>query len=400
MDNYINVNKKGILMYQTIDNKVVDNVTFYTKGRAWVEINLKHLKCNIKSLKSLLPNNCEIIAVIKANAYSIGDITFSKVLNENGINNFAVATVVEAINLRKHDIKGEILIFGYTHPFDFDLLIDFDLTQTVIDYEYAKLLDSYGKQIKVHIKIDTGMHRLGELSSNLLDIERIYQCNNLIIQGSYTHLCVSNSLDSSDIAYTQLQINNFYHVINHLKSYGYNPGKMHIQSSYGILNYPTIQCDAVRCGILLHGVFSKENETTKLKISLNPILSIKARIVIIKSIQKGDPVGYNRNFVATDTMRISVISIGYADGIPRNLSNGHVIVNGVKAPIIGDICMDQIIIDITHIHNVKIGDIVTLLGQDGNEIITAEEIAAKCNTITNELIACLGDRLEHIYLDE
>ncbi|BCJ95014.1 membrane bound serine racemase VanT [Anaerocolumna cellulosilytica] len=370
----------------------------YPKSRAWLELSINNLHHNVQVLTSLLPHNCHIMGVVKANAYGHGDIRVSRELNKMGISTFAVATIAEAIHLRKHKIKGDILVFGYTHPKDFKYLVKYNLTQTIVDYDYARTLSTFGSRIKVHIKIDTGMHRLGESFENLHNIEEIYHLAGLKITGIYSHLSVSDSYLEADITFTQTQISSFFNTMDKLEEKGIDTGKIHIQSSYGLLNYPELACDYARIGIALYGVLSAPDKMLKEKVSLKPVLSLKARVVTVKSIKKGETVSYGRDFTAPDTMVIAVVSIGYADGIPRNLNNGSLLIKGMKAPIVGRICMDQLMIDITRIPNIGQDDVVTIIGTDGQLTITAEEVAAECGTITNELLSRLSERLKRVFI--
>lgn len=367
-------------------------------GRAWIEINLTNLKENVNALKAILPNSCILMAVVKANAYGHGDVRVARELNKNGVYSFAVATLAEAVELRRRGIKGEILIFGYTHPQDFKYLIRYSLIQTVVDYEYAQTLNSYGKLVKVHIKIDTGMHRLGENYNNVSNLAAIFGLNNLKIQGTFTHLSVSDSNEPEDITFTGMQIAHFYETVKKLKDLGLDPGRLHVQSSYGVLNYPELECDYARIGIALYGVLSSATDSVKVKVDLKPVLSVKARIVMTKSIEKGDTVSYGRMYSASGNRKIATVTIGYADGIPRNLKDGYVLVKGRKAPIVGRICMDQLMIDVTDIPASEPDDIVTVIGMEDNVRIRAEEIASKSGTITNELLTRLGNRLSRTYV--
>ncbi|WFR60047.1 serine racemase VanT catalytic subunit [Anaerocolumna sp. AGMB13025] len=370
-----------------------------TKGRAWIEINLENLRGNTEALQAVLPKDCTLMAVVKANAYGHGDIHIAKELNRIGIHSFAVATLTEGVNLRRNGVKGEILIFGYTHPQDFKYLVKYDLIQTVVDYDYAQTLNRFGQTIKVHIKIDTGMHRLGENYTNLTNLEGIFQLANLMIEGTYTHLSVSDGRTLEDIEFTKGQINHFYKTVRRLNDLGYDPGKLHIQSSYGVLNYPELHCDYARVGIALYGVLSSDQDTTRVLVNLKPVLSVKARIVMTKILDKGEAVSYGRTFTAREDRNIAVVTIGYADGIPRNMEEGQVLVKGFKAPIIGRICMDQLMIDITDIPQIEPDDIVTVIGREGSAFIGAEEVAEKSGTITNELLTRLGNRLNRIYIE-
>lgn len=363
------------------------------QNRAWLEINLDNLEHNVNQIKSIIPDKCKIMAIVKANAYGHGMIEIAKKLNEIGIQDFAVATLSEGINLRKNNIKGNILILGYTDLKDVEYIIKYDLIQTIVDYEYAKKIEQMklGDKLKVHIKINTGMNRIGESYKNIDNLIKTYQIKNIEILGTYSHLCVADSLKSDDVEFTNEQINNFFECIDKIKSLGYDTGKIHIQASYGILNYTNLNCDFVRPGIIMYGVYNEDEP--KVKLDLRPVLSLKSRITSVKEIEEDESVSYGRTFIAKTKKRIATVCIGYADGYPRNLGNKdvQVMVNGQFAEIIGRICMDQLIIDVSQIKEIHQGDIVTLIGKQ-NEI-SAELIASKADTITNELLSRLGSRL-------
>lgn len=361
------------------------------QDRAWIEINLDNLENNVEQIKSIIPKNCKIMAIVKANAYGHGIIEISKKLNEIGIQDFAVATLSEGIILRENNIKGNILILGYTDIKDINSVIKYDLTQTIVDYEYAKRIEEMklNNKLKAHIKINTGMNRIGESYKNIDNLIKIYQMKNLYILGTYSHFSVADSLEKEDVEFTNSQINNFFTLIDKIKSLGYDTGKIHIQASYGILNYPNLNCDFVRPGIIMYGVYN--NTETKTKINIKPVLSLKARITSVKEIEQGETVSYGRTFKANENKKIATVSIGYGDGYPRNLGNKNVkvLVNGEYAEVIGRICMDQLIIDVSNIKEIKTGDIVTLIGKE----IPVEDIARKADTNTNEILCRLGDRL-------
>jgi len=369
------------------------------ESRAWVEIDLSALQHNSRVLQAMLPEQCELMAVVKANAYGHGDVEVSKALNSAGIHSFAVATLSEGIHLRRNGIKGTILILGYTNPGDSACLLHYKLTQTIISYSHAKELNESGKKIKVHLKLDTGMHRLGIDVLNLSEIEQIYECKNLVIEGVFSHLSVSDSLTEEDVIYTQSQIDQFFETTAYLQAKGYQTGNLHIQASYGILNYPDLPCDYARAGIALYGVLSG-NHMLRSDVELQPVLSLKARVAMVKQITPGESVSYGRIFTADTTMKIAIVTIGYADGIQRNLfkKDSYVLLRGQKAPIIGRICMDQLMVDITNIETVMPNDIVTIIGQDGNEQIRCEDFAEQCGTITNEVLNRLGSRLNYKFI--
>lgn len=376
-----------------------------SKPRAWAEINLNYLRHNLKELKSVLPDTCDIMAVVKANAYGHGGPKVAKFLAGEGVRYFAVAANSEGIALRKQGVLVEILVLGYTPPEGFSDLARYRLTQTVVSVDYAEELNhysrKYGKKMNVHIKIDTGMSRLGELNDNIEHICSMYRHANLQVTGTYSHLSVSDSQKEEDILYTKQQIDRYHKVIEHVRKAGLDPGILHIQSSYGILNYPGIRYGLARPGIALYGLLSKEDDRPNVKIHLRPVLSLKAIVSQVKTIQADTPVGYGRNYVPLQASRIAVVSIGYADGISRALfeQDGYVLVRGQKANIVGNICMDQLMINVTHIDEVQAGDTVTLIGQDGKETITAGQIARRCGTVTNEVLSSIGNRVDRIYID-
>lgn len=364
--------------------------------RAWIEINLAHLEHNIKAIRQTLPEKCEIMAVVKADAYGHGIHAVIKCLEKNNISSYAVATLEEAVQLRKYGVKGEILILGYTPCVNVPILNKFNLTQTVIDAKYANELDCFGKLIQIHIKVNTGMNRLGENCHHTDEIASIFDCKNLKIKGIYTHLCVSDRINESDTEFTYGQINRYYELLDGLKEKGLAIPKTHIQSSYGILNYPELHCDYARIGIALYGVLSMPGEV-RCPLDLQAVLSLKSKVALVRTVLSGESVGYGRSFTAEHDMKIAVISIGYADGYPRNLSGtGHVLIRGKKVSIVGRICMDQLTVDVTEAPEICRGDIVTLIGRDDADIITAEEVATSSETITNEILCRLGHRLKKI----
>ena len=370
------------------------------KGRAWIELDKKNLYHNIEVLENLLPAGCKLMPAVKANAYGHGAVCISKALNQMGIDRFCVASISEGIELRKGGICGEILILGYTHPDAFPLLRKYNFIQTVVNYRYAKLLNKYGKPLRVHIKIDTGMHRLGERAEHVKTIARIFQMKNLNIEGAFTHLCVSDSVSPKDKAYTESQGKAFYQVLSDLKKMGYFCPDIHLLASYGLIHYPELSGNYARVGIALYGVLSNRKDMQQCKLPLLPVLSVKARIAAVKDLYKGESLGYGLSYTAAENRKIAVLPIGYADGIPRDLScgKGNVIIKGQPAPIIGRICMDQMMIDITNIPKVSEGDIAILIGKSGNAEITAYDIAEQTDTITNEILSRLGSRLERLMI--
>ena len=367
-------------------------------GRAWIELDMENLRHNCEVLQKLLPDGCHLMPALKANAYGHGAVLIARELNAIGIRAFCVASLEEGVMLRRNGIKGDILILGYTYPEDFYLLRKYRLTQTVLDTEYAELLNSCGYKIHVHIAIDTGMHRLGERCDNTYGIIGIFKCKNLVIDGMYTHLCAADSTDERGTDYTNMQIVAFYEVVRLIKAEGIKCPMLHIQSSYGIINYPNLKCDYARIGIAIYGLLSRRSDTENCSIDLRPVLSVKARVSATKKLSAGESAGYGLQYTAPCDMKIAVISIGYADGIPRALScgKGSILIDGEKAPIIGRICMDQLTVDVTDIPSVKRDDIAMIIGKSRNSQIAACELAEEADTITNEILSRLGERLTRV----
>lgn len=373
-------------------------VKSYQEGRAWIEISRENLHYNIRMLQGLLPPDCQLMPAVKANAYGHGAVLIAKELNACGIKSCCVATAMEGAELRKNGVAGEILVLGYTHPDQFYMLGKYRLIQTVVDYSYAKLLDAYGTKLKVHIKIDTGMHRLGMYCGNMAEIIQVFRCRNLVVEGIYTHLCASDDTTPKGREYTYLQGKKFHRVIAQLENSGYACPKIHLQSSYGILHYPELAGDYARPGIALYGMLSRRGDLAQAGISLRPVLSVKARVALVKKLSKGESAGYGLQYVADKDKKIAVLSIGYADGVPRSLSfgGGSVLAGSGTAPIIGSICMDQMLVDITDIPDVGQGDVATVIGRSGDREISVYDLAEQEGTITNEIVSRLGNRLGRV----
>ena len=369
----------------------------YEKGRAWIELSRENLGQNVETLRRLAGGR-KLMPVLKADAYGHGAVLIAEQLQDMGIDAFCVASVAEGVALRKNGITGDILILGYTHPKDFFLLRRYRLIQTAVDCDYAERLNRYGKKIKVHIKIDTGMHRLGERAENDEKIVRLFGLKNLQIDGVYTHLCADETREPADFSFTEKQKEEFDRVVTMLRREGYSGFKTHLSASYGLFNYPQLGGDYVRVGIALYGVLSERPGEEFESASLCPVLSCLARIVSVKDVYRGESVGYGLAYQAQRPMRVAVLAIGYADGLPRELSCGvgSVLIHGRRAPVVGRICMDQTIVDVSGIPDVKAGETGTVIGKSRREEITAYELAEKAETITNEILSRLGKRLERM----
>ncbi len=372
----------------------------YARGRAWLELDCAALRKNVEALRKRLPASCKLMPAVKADAYGHGVQWIAKELQKAGVDAFCVACVQEGIQLRTQGIDGVILVLGYTHPQQFELLNTYGLTQTVIDDHYAKQLNAYGKKIHVHIGIDTGMHRLGIRSECVDQVLAVYQMEHLCVDGLFTHLCAADTMDARDTSYTKDQAEAFYRLAGRLKELGYPCPKLHMQASYGVFHYPEYAGDYARVGIALYGVLSTKEDTIRWQEELQPVLSLKARIATVKTLYQGESAGYGIQFTAKHDMRIATLAIGYADGLPRTLSSGvgSVLVDGQRAPVVGRICMDQTIVDVSGILHVQAGDEAVLIGQSGSQEISVCDIAAQAGTITNEILSRMGARLERVCL--
>ena len=320
------------------------------KLRCWLEINLSFLKNNIERIKSIISKNTDIICVLNANAYGFGAFQISNYLSKIGIKYFAVGTLQEALYLRNSGlIEEEIIILGWTPVCEKETLIKYKLTQTLIDYEYAKRLNKLPNVVKCHIKIDLGMNRFG--IKNLEEIINCYKFKNLKIEGIFSELSRVNEFGLEADNYTKNQINNFNNIIKDLKEKGIDVGLKHLMNSFGILRFKENCYDLVRVGLLMYGICpdpkNKEIDRLLRENNFKPIASLKCKIMTIKDIEKGQKVGYNAKYSSFQKEKIATISIGYADGLNFSSSkNGlKVIVKDNLFPIIGNICMDTTIIN-------------------------------------------------------
>lgn len=365
------------------------------KERAWIELDLDNLAHNAEALRAAMPAGCELMAVVKAAAYGHGAFETVVCLERIGVRAFAVATADEGIKLRKYGICGEILVLGYTSPERARELKKYCLTQTLVSYEHALAMNSAGVRLRAHLKLDTGMHRLGFDCADKEKLLEVFCMKNLEISGIFTHLSAADSLAEDDVCFTRLQIERFDYAVDGLRAAGVNVQRTHIQSSYGLLNYPEIRADYVRAGVALYGVLSAKGET-RLRLDLRPVLSLRSRVVQIRKVKSGESVGYGRAFTAEKDCTIAIISIGYADGLPRSISGGGIVIGGQRAEIVGRVCMDQIAVDVTGIAGVQVGTEVTVIGEG----ILAEEVAQSAGSITNELLSRIGSRVRCVVKEE
>lgn len=366
------------------------------RGRAWREIDLSALRHNAQALEALLPEGCGLMAVLKAEAYGHGAVRSARCLQRAGVRAFAAACLAEGIALRKGGVRGTILILGYTPPEAVPLLRRWRLTQTVADETHGHALADMGLPLRVHLALDTGMHRLGLPAEDVGGLVRLYARRELKIDGVFSHLCVAD--DPEQEAETQAQLRRFFAAVERLREMGLSPGKVHIQASYGLLNLPPQPCSYVRAGIVLYGVRSGGAPPRQWP-ELRPVLSLRARVACVRTLRPGDRAGYGLAFRAERETRLAVLAIGYADGLPRELSQrgGRVLLHGQSCPMVGRMCMDQLFVDATDAPEVRPGDTATLIGRDGEAFLPAEELAERCGTITNELLSRLGGRARLLF---
>ncbi len=373
---------------------------------AWVEINLTNLKHNIQEIKGLLKGNEEVVGIIKADAYGHGAVRVAKTLQENGVDYFGVATLKEARELRVAGIKGKIMILGLTQSKDWHVILDYDLVSVLCDLNNARVLSEVAiknnKTAEVFIAVDTGMGRIGYLIEDERDrikaIDEILEISSLPgikIQGLFSHM---STADARDKDFSQKQERLFLNFEEACRDAGITFPTRTLANSASTMEIPSVYYDLVRPGIILYGCYPSE-EVSKEAIDLKPVMSVKANIIQLKEVGPGFSVGYGRSFVSKRKSKIATLPVGYADGLPRPYSQvGKVIVQGQEAPIAGNICMDQCMVDVTDVPGVTLGDEVILMGSQGERTITAEEIGRATGTINYEILCAFGQRLEKLYI--
>lgn len=371
--------------------------------RSWVEVDMAQLKNNYLIYKKSLGTDADVMAVIKADAYGHGDVQVARLLSQCGVHLFAVSNIDEAVGLREAGIEGEILILGYSAVSYAKTLLTYDLTQAVVSEEYAKALSNEKIKIKCQFAIDTGMNRIGLDGDNIEECEHIIReySNLLNVNGIFTHLCVADTDTDECNHFTTCQISKFKAVAERILDL--NLPYMHCCNSAGGLFY--LKNDdmfanigkVVRLGIVLYGL--KPDERNVLPDGIEPALEWKSQISIVKDVHQGETIGYGRTFKVTKESRIATVTTGYADGFNRLLSNkGFVMINGYKAPIVGRVCMDQTMVDVTGIPDVKMGTRVTLIGKSGNLHYTADDMARDIGTIGYEVLCNISKRVQRFFV--
>ena len=380
------------------------------KPLTWAEIDLKAIAHNITELNNLTPADTRFMAVVKANAYGHGAVAVAECAVKAGAAVLGVARVSEAIELREAGLNLPILLFGYTPPELVAKLLAYDLTPTVYSLQaaesYAHAAAAEGKRLNVHVKIDTGMGRLGLLpdefriatgdSDKAIDeIRSIAGLADLNIEGIYTHFATA---DSADKSYANEQLQRFLDFKQKLRKNSLLPPVMHAANSAAVIELPDSHLDMVRPGISLYGLYPSE-EVDKTRIALKPAMTLKTRIIQLKKVPAGFKVSYGATFKTEFPTTIATVPVGYADGFNRLFSSrGHMLVRGRKAPIVGRVCMDLTMLDVGHIKDVRMEDEVVVFGRQENEAITADDIASSLNTINYEVVSTIMPRVERIYL--
>lgn len=375
-----------------------------------IEVNLNQLKANLETVKSNLSKGTDIIAVVKANAYGHGDIGVSKYLEEScQIRTFAVAGLDEALRLREGGIKSDILVLSYIDPEDLALAVNNNITIALISPEHAIAMSNkageLGVKAKAHLKINTGMNRVGfdcKTFKQLMVIAGAYKLPNLDFTGIFSHFSSSDDLSKGAEPYTQLQLERFEKVLQYLSEQGIKVGLRHISNSGAIGKYKFANFDAVRCGALMYGY----NTAVDAKMNVKPVMQWKAAISTVRTVGFGDAISYSRTFVAKEEMKIATICIGYADGLPRSLSNkGTVLIHGVKCQCLGLVCMDQMMVDVSKVTDeIKMGDEAVIIGEsrsdDGSKLLvqTADDVAAMAGTCMHDVLSSIQSRVERVYL--
>lgn len=379
----------------------------------WAQIDLNAYAHNIKELRHITRPAARLMAVVKANAYGHGAVELSRLALQNGASYLGVARINEAVALRNSGINAPILMLGYSPPKLAETLIEYELTQTVYHYRTAKALSErarhVGKKIKIHIKVDSGMGRLGFVlppsgiditdegsgESCLEQILSITRLAGLQVEGIFTHFATA---DSADKSYANRQLERFVDFMHRLATAGLQPPLIHAANSAALIDMPAAHLDLVRPGIATYGLYPSA-EINKSAVDLKPVMALKSRIIHLKKVPAGFYVSYGITHRTPKPTTIATVPVGYADGFNRLLSSqGHMLVHGQRVPIIGRVCMDLTMLDVGKVSGVQLEDEVVVFGQQADEAITADELAAQLNTINYEIVSTITARVPRVYI--
>lgn len=375
-----------------------------TYSRVYAKIDLDAVAWNMEQMKKNLKEGTEMVAVIKTDGYGHGAVQVASMLESyDYVWGYAVATLDEAVVLRAAEIQKPILVLGCIFPDQYWEMLKYEIRMNVYTKEMAEAISALavekGEQAYVHIKLDTGMARLGFSAeeSSIEEIKEIAELPNLVLEGVFTHFAKA---DEEDKTFTMMQLEKFEWMTQRLEEEGVTFPYVHASNSAGIIDVRRADYNLVRAGIAIYGLYPSE-EVDKERVQLKPALSLKSHIAFVKDIPAGTPVSYGGDFVSEHQMRIATIPIGYGDGYPRSLSDtGYVLIRGKKAPIIGRICMDQFMVDVSDIPEVKFGDKVTLIGSNQEEYLPVEKLSELSGRFNYEFVCDLGKRIPRVYVQD
>ncbi len=365
----------------------------------WAEIDLDKLKDNISAIREYVSPKTKIMAVVKADGYGHGSVEIGDVLLKNGADLFAVSTLNEALILRRYYPTTDILILGYTPDNHARTLIENNFIQTIYDAQQSHVFNDIAKKMnramRVHIKIDTGMGRLGirPNTDGIHEIYKIFECENMAVEGIYTHF---STADWENKEYTYRQNDMFWYIITLLENKGLSIPFKHVSNSSAIIDLPQMNYDMVRAGVMLYGIYPSDH-VKKQNIALQEVMALKSYIAYVKNLPVGSDIGYGRTYTTTKESKIATLPVGYADGYTRLYAgDAKILYGGHRYPIVGSICMDQCMVDMSG-SDAKIGEEVTLIGKDGNQSIAMEEMSTWMGTIPYETMCMIGKRVPRVY---
>ena len=368
----------------------------------WAEICLDRLAHNVREARRVTPSSSMIMAAVKADGYGHGAVESSKVFLVNGADRLATATLGEAVQLRRHGVEAPILVLGYVPEYLYPLLLQHGVSATVYRLDHAEALSrsavNDGIEAVVHVKVDTGMGRLGfgvdEAADAVIEIDSL---PGITVEGVFTHFAVS---DEADKTYTRAQYGKYMRVIKELDDKGFDVPVKHVSNSAAVIDMPEYSLDMVRPGIMLYGIYPSPHVDQK-KVELVPAMTLKAKVSHVKTVPPGTGISYGLTHVTDRESRIATVPVGYADGYRRGLSNvGWVAIHGRRAPVVGRVCMDQCMVDVTDGGKVEAGDAVTLFGDGSDGAPTVEEVADRLGTIAHEVTCGVGRRVPRVYIKE
>lgn len=374
--------------------------------RTWADIDLDNLAYNYSAIRQHVGQNTRLLGVMKADAYGHGAVPMSHQLVELGAEYLAVSNIEEAVQIRRGEIRAPILILGYTPASYAEMMVFMDITQEVHSLEYARELDAQlagtNYILNVHLKIDTGMTRLGFFANDPtlpVQMEELTGLRHLHVEGVFTHFSCADSLHDGDVAFTRKQFDKFQNTIQMMSSLGMQPEIRHCCNSGAAILYPEYAMDMVRPGILVYGVHPSQD--TAEHMALRPVMTLSSTVAQLRDVPAGSQISYGRTMTAKKDLRMAVVPVGYADGLNRAYSSGgSFLIHGREVPIIGRICMDMCMVDVTEVPDVKVGDTVTVFGVNAGNIISCDRIAERIGTIPYEVLCAVNKRIPRIYLSD